>query len=379
MDYRENIKRDETDYRTNDGNEKNEGEPIRADAGSFKRDDADEGLENESFEDYDEDDDYEEDFEEDIDAEEPEYSRKGRAGEIAFRIIAGALVVAICVTATFAALLATGRLNGVIDVLSEREAGSAAMEVSDNPTPTVRVALTSTPTPVKEQEVSSAPTAVPSSTGIPTADSSPADVLSSAPSPADAETAAQEKTDGEDAKPSASDSATIMTFTDVSDVVTAKETTNLRNVPSQGEESFIVYILQNGETVNRTGISDEGWSRLEYDGQVVYAMTNLLTTDLTKKEPTESTVAGSDESGGLPQIQTVFTDVNEQVTPKIEVNLRLLPSVTNPNATVVATIKNGEVVTRTGVNEDLGWSRVEYNGQTLYCISSYVETVTPQA
>ena len=24
---------------------------------------------------------------------------------------------------------------------------------------------------------------------------------------------------------------------------------------------------------------------------------------------------------------------------------------------------------------DMGWSRVEYNGQTLYCISSYLQTV----
>ena len=36
-------------------------------------------------------------------------------------------------------------------------------------------------------------------------------------------------------------------------------------------------------------------------------------------------------------------------------------------------LKNGEVVTRTGINHDLGWSRVEYNGQTLYCVSSYLK------
>ncbi|MFZ2935545.1 MAG: SH3 domain-containing protein, partial [Agathobacter rectalis] len=57
---------------------------------------------------------------------------------------------------------------------------------------------------------------------------------------------------------------------------------------------------------------------------------------------------------------------------KIEVNLRALPSVTNPDATVIATIKNGETVTRTGINEEFGWSRVEYNGQTLYCVTSYL-------
>ncbi|HAV27652.1 MAG TPA: glycoside hydrolase family 25, partial [Lachnospiraceae bacterium] len=81
----------------------------------------------------------------------------------------------------------------------------------------------------------------------------------------------------------------------------------------------------------------------------------------------------------LPEIQTKFVDVNEQVTPKIEVNLRLLPSVTNPKAKIVATVKNGEVFTRTGSNDELGWSRVEYKGQVLYCISSYVEVVSSAA
>ena len=38
----------------------------------------------------------------------------------------------------------------------------------------------------------------------------------------------------------------------------------------------------------------------------------------------------------------------------------------DPNCVVVASLKNGEVVTRTGINRDVGWSRVEYNGQTLY-------------
>ena len=70
--------------------------------------------------------------------------------------------------------------------------------------------------------------------------------------------------------------------------------------------------------------------------------------------------------------ETKFKDCNDTVTAKIEVNLRALPSVTNPDATVIATIKNGETVTRTGINEEFGWSRVEYNGQTLYCVTSYL-------
>ena len=57
-------------------------------------------------------------------------------------------------------------------------------------------------------------------------------------------------------------------------------------------------------------------------------------------------------------------------------NLRNIPSVTDEKSYVVATLKFGEVIKRTGVNEDYGWSRVEYNGQTLYCVSSYIYVVT---
>ena len=162
-----------------------------------------------------------------------------------------------------------------------------------------------------------------------------------------------------------SDAEALMNFTEVNETVTAKDSTNLRNIPSQGDDSTIMYTLKNGETATRTGISDSGWSRLTYDGQTVYAVSSYLTTDLEYHPPQEG--AGSGDG-----LKTKFADRNESVTAKIEVNLRALPSVTNPDATVVAVLHNGEYVTRTGINEDYGWSRVDYNGQTLYCISSYL-------
>ena len=252
-----------------------------------------------------------------------------------------------------AVLLATGRLNGLIDTFGGIQAENAEAESIPEATPTVRVTLTPTPTETPEPE--------------PTEAKEPTKTPTTAPD--------SSKAAGTESKTAGTD---IMTFNEVNDEVTAKETTNLRNVPSQGEESFIIHILQNGEVVKRTGMSDEGWSRLEYEGQVVYAMSNLLTTDLTKKTATESGASDTSD-GSLPEIQTKFVDVNEQVTPKIEVNLRLLPSVTNPKAKIVATVKNGEVFTRTGSNDELGWSRVEYKGQVLYCISSYVEVVSSAA
>lgn len=167
----------------------------------------------------------------------------------------------------------------------------------------------------------------------------------------------------------------LMPFTAVDEEVTAKDSTNLRNIPSQGEDSTVVYTLKNGETVKRTGVSDSGWSRLIYNEQTVYAVSSYLTTDLSYQTPKEEAQEGAGSGDGL---KTKFADRSEQVTAKIEVNLRALPSVTNPDAVVVAVLHNGEYATRTGINEDYGWSRVEYNGQTLYCISSYLRVDSPQ-
>ena len=156
-----------------------------------------------------------------------------------------------------------------------------------------------------------------------------------------------------------------MVFEPVSEKVTAKIEVNLRSVPSQGEDSEILYTLENGETVKRTGISSTGWSELNWKGKTCYAVSSYLTTDLNYRPPV--------------QIKTPFTPVEEQVTPKDAVNLRTLPSTTHPDVEVVVKLEKGEVVMRTGINEDVGWSRVEWNGQILYCISSYLrlaETAT---
>ncbi len=162
----------------------------------------------------------------------------------------------------------------------------------------------------------------------------------------------------------------LMNFTEVDETVTAKDVVNLRDRPSQGADSVVLNTLANGQTAWRTGVSSSGWSRLVINGQKVYAVSSFLTTDTSyvTPEPAEAAPAVADNG-----IKTQFTAVNESVTAKIEVNLRTLPSVTNPDAAVAASLKYGEWITRTGISDN-GWSRVEYNGQTLYCVSSYLST-----
>lgn len=156
-------------------------------------------------------------------------------------------------------------------------------------------------------------------------------------------------------------------FRSVSESVTAKEWVNLRKLPSTTmAEAVVVRKLENGQIATRTGISDNGWSRLEIDGQILYCVSSYLTTD----------VGGSGtEDTHEPGIQTQFKEVSETVTAKDKVNLRTLPSTTDPDCEIVTQLKHGDTALRTGINEDVGWSRVEYQGQVLYCVSSYLEVV----
>ncbi len=148
-------------------------------------------------------------------------------------------------------------------------------------------------------------------------------------------------------------------FTEVNETVTAKQETNLRNEPSTNNDASIVGKLTHGDTATRTGIGHNGWSRLIYNGQTLYAVTSYLTTDM------------SDVGKQAPPQGPVYTPVSENITAKDVTNLRTEPSTADPN-TVVGTLHNGEVLTRTGIGDN-GWSQLDYNGQTVYAVSSYLK------
>lgn len=179
-----------------------------------------------------------------------------------------------------------------------------------------------------------------------------------------------------------------MNFTEVDETVTAKDATNLRNLPTT-EGSTIVHQLKNGETAQRTGIGSNGWDRVIYNGQRLYAVHSFLTTDLSAKGQSESAQAdGGDSSqqgasgtgenaadaqtsqaGGL-----TFRAVNEAVTARDKVNLRDQPS--TETGKIVGTLSYGEAVVRTGISgsSDTGWSRLEVNGQVVYASSRLLAT-----
>lgn len=141
--------------------------------------------------------------------------------------------------------------------------------------------------------------------------------------------------------------------------LTAKDETNLRAEPNTN--SAIIATIKNGEFVTRTGVNPNGWTRLNYNGKTVYAKSSLLTTEINSKPPVSSEEPVSDG----------FTAASGKVTAKDETRLRTAPS--TENSDVVYMLKRGEFVERTGTNSK-GWTKISYNGQTVYAVSSYLLT-----
>lgn len=162
----------------------------------------------------------------------------------------------------------------------------------------------------------------------------------------------------------------MLDFEEVSDLVTAKQETNLRNIPSQDTDSQVLRTLVNGEVAQRVAVSTNGWSKLILDGNVYYAVSNYLTMDLSYQSPTEPEYLPG-ENG----IQTQFVGVNQLVTAKQIVNLRKLPSVEHEDAVVLDELNNGEIATCVGVSDN-GWSKLIYKGVTCYAVTSYLQEVT---
>ena len=237
-------------------------------------------------------------------------------------------------------------------VTEETKTTETVTEPEATATPEPTAAPTATPEPTV------APTATTETTATPTPAATPENrpVVADTPAPAPV-------SDGS------------MTFIEVNDTVTAKDVSNLRSMPSTSEEGNVVGQLKNGETLTRTGRNDDtGWSRLNYNGQTVYAVSAYLTTDTSYKTPTVPVNSNrvSTQDGRV----IVFVDCDDYITPKDLINLRTEPSTSEGESTVRTQVRNGTNLHRSGYSEASGWSRVEYNGEILYAVTSYVVSGT---
>ena len=88
----------------------------------------------------------------------------------------------------------------------------------------------------------------------------------------------QEESEAEEKSDPVMDESVGMAFTECNETVTSTNVVNLRSEPStEGGNTTVVGTLSNGTMAVRTGINEAfGWSRLEYNGQVVYAASQYI-------------------------------------------------------------------------------------------------------
>lgn len=108
-------------------------------------------------------------------------------------------------------------------------------------------------------------------------------------------------------------------FKDVNETMYATTNCNLRK--SWSTDSEKVGSLEKGQEVTRTGVADNGWSRIKYNGQVVYIATRLI----TNKKPDENTNEVNNEVTN--EVTNELT--KEQKLAAIQDEVGVLPEVGN--------------------------------------------------
>lgn len=141
---------------------------------------------------------------------------------------------------------------------------------------------------------------------------------------------------------------TTAKFTDVNETVYTTERCNIRE--SYSTNSNKIATVNKDTQLKRTGIGDNGWSRVEYNGKTCYIFSQYLNKD----KPAD------------PE----FKSVNEKMYAKQSCNLRASWSTESDK---VGYLDAGQEVTRIGV-ADNGWSKINYNGKEVYVATRLLQT-----
>ena len=169
-----------------------------------------------------------------------------------------------------------------------------------------------------------------------------------------------EETKATETEKAQQDKASSASYTDVNETVWATYSVSIRSAASTDADKLDV--LVGSYSITRTGVGDNGWSKVDYNGQTGYIKSEYLTT--TKP------AAASDST---QQTTEKKQETKETVYATAGVNIRAKAST---DADVIGTLIAGYSVTRT--SDSNGWSKVDYNGQTGYIKSDYLTTTKPQ-
>lgn len=141
-------------------------------------------------------------------------------------------------------------------------------------------------------------------------------------------------------------------FSSVNETVYTTERCNVRE--SYSTSSKKIDTISAGKELKRTGVGDNGWSKVEYNGKEAYISSQYLTT--TKPADPK------------------FTDSDETMYATQDCNVR---KSWDTSSEKVGYLNKAQEVKRTGVGEN-GWSRIDYNGTVAYVATRLLSTEKPE-
>lgn len=151
---------------------------------------------------------------------------------------------------------------------------------------------------------------------------------------------------------SENNSSSTPTFREVNETVYSTGSINVR--ASYSTSSSVVGSLSEGQSVTRTGIGSNGWSRVRYNGQTAYISSSLLTT--TKPEEPENEPSDNNDLSSLTiDGVTLSPEFNKDVT---EYTANVGEEIANLIVSAVAENSNAEVEVTGNENLQMGENTV---------------------
>ena len=159
----------------------------------------------------------------------------------------------------------------------------------------------------------------------------------------------------------------------VNETVTTTDKVNVR--VSDSENADRLGQVEAGTTLTRLEVKENGWSKVDYNGQEGYIKSDFLqpsapaettdaTVDNTEAEATTDTAAQETTE----TTETTTTAASGKITPKESVRVRASAS---EDGEYLGTIYLGE--TYTLYENANGWCKIDYNGKTGYVKSDFVD------
>ncbi len=156
--------------------------------------------------------------------------------------------------------------------------------------------------------------------------------------------------------------------TQVNETVTATTKVNVR--ASDSENADRIGQVEAGTTLTRYETRDNGWSKIDYNGQEGYIKSEFLQAAGTNEAPADQTADTQSEESTEPE-QTAET--TEQATGKVTVKeaVRVRASAST-DGEYLGSAYQGETYDLIMEQAD-GWCKINYNGQTAYIKTEFVE------